>query len=333
MSTGKLSNEQLELHVLNKFEKIREDVIIRPSLGEDCGAFRVGDYACVVTTDPITGATESIGKLAVNICVNDIASSGAEPVGILLTLLCPEGTSIEDIETVLQDASKEAKLLSIEILGGHTEITDAVNRIVLTASGFGKTPIEKLIKTGGAKAGDYIYMTKGAGLEGTAILASEKGNELRGFLSNDEIELAKSYFDKISVLNEGKIGREVGVSSMHDATEGGILGAVYEMCQASELGCKIYDRKIIISDVTLKICSHFNINPLKLISSGAMLISVSEENASNLEKALLDNDILYSRIGLFTDVKDKLLIYGNEAEEMIFDNIESPVGDDLYLAL
>lgn len=333
MEIGKLKNDVLEDIVLNEIKNVREDVLIRPSVGEDCSAVAFGDLACVLTTDPITGAGSNLGKLAVHICVNDIASSGSEPIGLMLTLLCPEGTTMEAIQTVLKEANETANGLGLEILGGHTEITDAVNKMIVSATAIGKTPINRLIKTGGAQPEDLIYMTKFPGLEGTAILASDREAILKESLPKKSLEKAKTHFDAISVLEEGRIGARVGVHAMHDATEGGVLGAIHEMCEASEVGCRVYHSKFEILEETELICAHFHINPLKLISSGVMIFSVAREDAAALERALMESQIHYNCVGVVTDGKDKHMVYGADEYSEVIETIEMPEADELYKAL
>ncbi|MBF4695232.1 AIR synthase family protein [Fusibacter ferrireducens] len=330
MSVGKLSNADLNHFIIDEIKPQRSDILIRPGVGEDCAAIKFGEYACVVTTDPITGATEELGKLAVHVSVNDIASSGAEPVALLMTLLCPEDTALESIQQIVVDANKAANAMNIEIIGGHTEMTNAVNRIVVSVTAFGSTRAEDIIMTGGAKSGDYLYMTKYAGLEGTAIIAKEKEEILKDYLTKNEIQDAQSFIEQISVLREGEIGKHLKVSAMHDVTEGGVLGAIYEMCEASKVGCKVYNNKFAIHELTQKICEHFNINPLKLISSGSMLMSVDKDVAPAYEQAMIEAEIPYSKIGVLTEEMDRILIFGEEADEEIFDVIEPPVEDELY---
>ena len=330
MEVGKLKNEALNDLVISEIHMIRDDILIRPSIGEDCSAISFGDMACVLTTDPITGSGSQIGRLAVHVCLNDIASSGAETAGLLLTLLCPVGTEESEIKDILHEANETANMMGVEIVGGHTEITAAVNRTIVSATAIGKTSIQNLIKTSGAKAGDYLYLTKQAGTEGTAIIATDKASELADVLNKHELLTAQEMISKISVVAEGRIGSRVGVHAMHDATEGGVLGAIYEMCEASGKGCKIHIDKIEVHPITEKICEYYHINPLKLISSGTMVMSIDKENASALERALLDADIDYSRVGVVTDEMTKKLIMGDSSVEEIFDEIESPEADELY---
>lgn len=332
MSVGKLNNDVLSRVVIDEIKAVRKDVLIRPSVGEDCGAVAFGDLACVVTSDPITGADTNIGKLAVDICVNDIASSGAEPVGILLTLLCPEGTTDKSIQEILRQANKTANALGVEIIGGHTEITSSVNKIIVSGTALGKTPVSKLIRTGGARPGDLIYVTKYAGLEGSAILAVDLRKKLINDLSNRELLEAEALLDQISVLKEGLIGSKVGVSAMHDATEGGVLGAIYELCEASGLGCKIWEKHFDVLPVTRKICDVFNLDPLKLIASGSMVMAVNKEKASDLETLLKAQNISFSCVGNVIASSEKWIVYGEGLSDDIHEPLMQPESDELYKA-
>lgn len=325
MKVGKLSSGQLENSVLDKIKTKREEVLLRPSVGEDCSAIEFGEYACILTTDPITGAASEVGKLGVHISCNDIASSGTSPIAMLLTILAPEGTSIEEIEEVMEQASLEADKLNVEIIGGHTEITSAVNRIIVSTTAIGKMKKEDMIKTSGAKAGDIIVITKSAGIEGTGIIAYDKEDELKEILSSDEIKIAKSLLDDVSVVKEGLISGEVGVSALHDVTEGGLLGAIWEVCDASSLGANINYEEIRINDVTKKICEHYKIDPLKLISSGSMVIACPIEKLEKLKKRFYEDDIRYSIIGKFIEEEDVFL-----TKDGISERVESPEKDELF---
>jgi hydrogenase maturation factor len=329
MEVGKLKNEMLGEIVLSELKEVRDDILIRPGVGEDCAAIAFGDLACVLTTDPITGSGSHLGRLAVHVCLNDIASSGAEPVGLLLTLLCPQQTTQLEIQGILREANETANAMGIEIVGGHTEITTAVNRTIVSATAIGKTSIKSLVKTSGAKPGDLIYITKQAATEGTAIIAHDKESELSDHLSKEDLEFAKSLIEAISVVPEGKIAARAGASAMHDATEGGILGAVHELCEASGTGCLIDYEKINIQEVTKKICDFYKINPLKLISSGSMVICISDKVALNMERDLKAANISFACIGKITEDPDKIICFASETESRC-EMIESPEADELY---
>ena len=324
MKAGKLDTETLRQIVLNKITYHREEVMVRPNIGEDCAIVDFGEYACVLSTDPITGAANEVGRLAVHISCNDIASSGVEPLGLLLTIMAPEGTTHEEIQQVMEQACETAAELKVEIIGGHTEITSAVNRIIVSTTAIGRQLKDKVVLSQGAKVGDMVLMTKSAGLEGTAILAYDHEERLRSELGASVVEEAKKMVEQISVIPEGIIGGAVGVSSMHDITEGGLLGAVWELCEASQVGVILYGDEIPIAPETEKICNYFQIDPLKLISSGCMIMTIGKEKEGRLSEKLKEKGISVSVIGEIVET-GRTLIEGDKKTA-----IQPPERDELF---
>lgn len=324
MKIGKLSNDQLQSIIMDNITYKREDVVLRSGIGEDCAGVQFGDDVCLLTTDPITGAASEVGKLAVHISCNDIASNGAAPVAILLTILAPEDTSESDLKLIMKQAHEEASKLEVEIVGGHTEITNAVNRIVVSSTAIGKQKKKDLFSNKNVQLGDLLVMTKSAGLEGTGIIAYEKEDQLKSVLSSDEIKTAKNLLDKISVVKEGIIAGKLGVSSMHDITEGGVLGAVWEICEGAHLGAVIQYESIQIHEVTHKICDYYNINPLRLISSGTMLMTVKSDGLDQLVNTLREESIQVAVIGEIT-AKD---VYLERRGRLSY--VTPPDSDELY---
>jgi len=323
MDIGKLPNNVLKEIILDKIKNKRKEVLIRPKIGEDCSALNLSDNLCVLSTDPITGATKDIGRIAVHISCNDVASCGAEPVGLLLTILAPKEATTEQLEEIMGQACSTADDLNVDILGGHTEVTDCVNRFVVISTVVGKVGKDNLITTSGAKEGDYIIMTKYAGLEGTAILANDFETELKKHIDERLVDSAKGHINEISVVREGLIAASFGVSSMHDATEGGVLGAIWEVLEASGKGAVVYMDKIPIKEETREICKFFSINPLRLISSGCMIITCNK--GEELVQKLNKEGIKATIIGTVTaDKRKKLVGSGFETE------IEQPEADELY---
>lgn len=325
METGKLSSDNLQEMIIDQIKPIHEDILIRPGIGEDCSAVAFGEYACVLSTDPITGAASEIGRLAVHINCNDIASSGVKPMALMLTILVPPSTTAEELNMIMKQASEEAAKLGVDIIGGHTEITTAVNRPLVSATALGKQLKDKLVTSSGSKPGDKLIMTKNVALEGTGILAYDKEDVLVDVLGIDELQIAKDMLDDISVIPEGVAAGEYGVSAMHDVTEGGVLGAVWEICEASELGCVLKRDALPVHEVTTKICSHFGIDPYKLISSGCMLITVEEGKTEGLMNKLDEKNIPAAVIGTMTEAKGVFLNDGNEVMP-----VEPPEADELY---
>lgn len=326
MEAGKVPNDILDKIVLSKINKVRKDIILRPGIGEDCAAIDFEKYACILSTDPITGAANEAGKLAVHISCNDIASCGVEPMGLMVTILCPVGTTEAELGKVMGQICEAAEELNAEIIGGHTEITSAVNRIVISTTAVGKALKNKLVSSRGARPGDCVIMTKSAGLEGTAIIANDFEDRLRDKISSEQLLEAKGFIKSISVVKEGILAGEFGATAMHDITEGGVLGAAWEIAQASNAGIIIDKDKIPVEDVTRAICSIFDLDVFKLISSGCMFITC--KNGEGLVKLLEKNNIKASIIGSITsNISEKLLI---SKKEGTVTEIEQPDSDELY---
>ncbi len=323
MKVGKLNWDDLKYIIDNSKGAIREDVRIRSGIGEDCSVINFGNYECVVSTDPITGAEKNSGKLAVNINCNDIASCGVEPIGILVTILAPENSSLEDVKNVMKEIGEETKKLNVEILGGHTEVTRAVNKMVISCTVIGKGRKDKAVATSGAKENDDIIVTKLLCLEGTSIVANDHEDKIKSILTYDEILEAKGYLNSLSVVKEGIIAGKFGVNSMHDITEGGVLGALWEVAKASELGFKVYKEKMPVSHITAKICEKYCIDPLRFISSGSMLITAKygEELVSILKKEGIEATIIGKM------VKENGVLVENDIEEEVL----PPERDELFV--
>ncbi|MTI46693.1 MAG: AIR synthase [Firmicutes bacterium] len=324
MKIGKVPNEVLEKLVFSNITGKRSEILTRPSIGEDCGVIDFGEFACVVSTDPITGASENIGSLAIHISCNDVASNGAEPIGILMTILAPENTTESDLENIMKDAGQTAANLNVEIIGGHTEITNAVNKVVISTTVIGKQKKKDILKTNEVKIGDKIIITKWAGIEGTSIIANELEDRLKDKIDDKMLKEAQEYSKYLSVIKEGIICGKVGVPYMHDVTEGGILGAVWEAAKAINKGVIIDKEAIPIKEPTERICNILNIDPLRLISSGSMLIIVDSAKSDLLIGELESSNIEASIIGEVVEKDIKIKEDGDILE------IDSPDSDELY---
>lgn len=323
MKAGKLNWDDLTEIINNNRGHKRAEVRINAGVGEDCSIIEYGEYDCVLSTDPITGASQNIGKLAVNINCNDIASSGVEPLGILVTILAPENSTLEDIKNVMGEISSQCEKLNVEIIGGHTEVTHAVNRMIVSCTVIGKGSRGSGVATSGAQVDDDIIATKYLCLEGTSIVVNDYYDNVKVFLSEDEIKEAGNYIDDISVVKEGVLAGKYGVNSMHDITEGGLLGALWEVSSASGRGFIVYEDKLPLTPVTRKICSRFDIDPLKFISSGSMLITC--RNGEGLVKQLEDKGIKATIIGKIT--KDRAIVVNDDKKY----EVPPPERDELFV--
>ena len=324
MKIGKLPETILKRSVLRQIKHRREEVLVGPAIGEDCSVIDLNDDEVIVmSTDPITGTVQDIGTLAVHITANDIASSGADVIGIMLSILLPEITTEAELKNMMYDVDEVCEQLHIEVIGGHTEVTKAVNQPIVTVTGIGKMKKSDIIKTSGARPGQEIVMTKWAGLEGTAIIAKSKEQELLSKYSSRFIKEAQQMIDYISVVPEAKIAMNVGITSMHDVTEGGIFGALWEIGAAGGVGLEVDLQKIKLRQETVEICEFFDLNPYMLISSGSMLIIC--DNANLLVDRLKEEGIVASVIGRISEGNDRIVTNGEEQRYL-----EPPRMDELY---
>jgi hydrogenase maturation factor len=317
MRLGKLDNETLNKLVLNKLKHVRSEVVCAPSVGVDCAAVDMGSRLVVLSTDPITSASKNLGRLTVHVNCNDAAAAGAEPIGLLVTLLAPPSATEEEIDTVTTELTETAARENVEILGGHTEITDAVTRIVTNATVLGKAGERGVLTPGGMKDGDSLVLTKHAGIEGASIIASEYMHRVTDVTEAELIE-ARGFIDSISVVKEGLIAAAFGATAMHDVTEGGVLGAAWEMAFAAGRGVIIDKAKIPVHPVTQKLCRALRIDPLRLISSGCMLIAVSDGVGlvKKLNEAKIDAAVIGRAEGSVAKFIDGTLISPPEADEL-----------------
>ena len=305
MRVGKLTNAELEEIVFGRLKLKNPEVLFGAGLAEDCAAVKT-DQTVLVTTDPITAATFDVGRLSVDVSANDIASSGGKPFACLLTIIVPPDAELQTVKDIMTDAVRRADEAGIDIIGGHTEFSDAVVRPITSVTMFGTC--KRAVKSSGAKVGDAVMVTKTLGIEGTIILAAERGREIG--LTDEELAEAESLKEKLSVLKEGEV--LAGLSSvhcMHDVTEGGIFGAAAEISEAAKVGIEIYADKVPFLPITDKITKALGADKFRFISSGSMLFTTSEPQRAieALEKAGVSAAV----IGKITK-EGAFAVFGNE---------------------
>ncbi len=327
MKVGKLPESVLKRSVFKQLHTKREEVLLGAGVGEDCAAMKLdNDEIFVISTDPITGTAKDIGDLAVQITVNDLASAGAEPIGVMLTILLPEDATEEELKHVMAQVESACEKNRIQVMGGHTEVTRVVSQIVLSVTGVGKAKEDRLISTADVLPDMDILVTKWVGIEGTAILAKEKEQELSARYTKPFLEAAKGLDRYLSVLPEAATAVKSGVAAMHDVTEGGIFGALWEMAEASGVGLEIDLKKIPLKQETVEICEYFGISPYELISSGSMLMAAKDGNRLVME--LQKEGIPAVIIGKATAGRDRILRNEDECRYL-----EPPKTDELYKVL
>lgn len=321
MKIGKLSSNRLKDTVLSKITKHRDDILVDSAIGEDSAVVDFGDQILAISSDPITGAGQKAGYLAVHIACNDIVATGAKPIGIQVVLLLPEEITDNEIKEIMTEIDETSKEINVQILGGHTEVLSHVDKPIIIITAIGKAEKNNYVATSGARLGDDIIITKGLGLEGAFILANDYSNILleRG-VSQKVINKAKSFDKYISVLKEGIKAAEIGVNSMHDITEGGLIGALDEVSRASKLGFQININNYAIPETVTEITDRLNLDPYSLISSGSLLITTSKPD--ELIKELNKIGVKSYKIGKMIE-EGRIINNGKELKDINWDGKDS----------
>ena len=281
-------------------------VIVGPSIGEDAAVIDTGGPRYLVAkTDPITFTADEIGWYAVHINANDIATMGARPLWFLATLLLPEDLTTEGVAVrIFRDILEACQTIGVSLVGGHTEITRGLTRPIVVGQMLGEVDKNRLVRTNGARAGDVIILTKGIAIEGTAIIARERANDVARILGEEALARCKNFMFQpgISVLKDALVAADNAViHSMHDPTEGGLATALHELAWSAQVGLLIRSDAVPIYAETRTICNHYGLDPIGLIASGALLIVVGSEQAEKVLASLRSEGIDATAIGAVTD--------------------------------
>jgi hydrogenase maturation factor len=295
---SKFSLEALNRHVFPYIEHHDPDVILGSVFGEDASLTRVGGSILVSHLDPIVGAVENIGWLAVHVACNDIATSGVPPRWVLLLVLVPGREDEPLLGKIMQDVRRAVGEIGVSIIGGHTGYSSNLSRPLVAVTALGTATGREPIYTRGGSLGDHILVTKGIALEGTAILASDFANvafEL-GLGEQDLVE-ARSLMNEVSILSEALILAECGVTAMHDVTRGGLLETLLEIAYRSGVSLEVDARRIPVRPIVARFARAFQFDPLKMISSGTLVATVPLERVEEASQLLEQRGITLADIG------------------------------------
>ena len=307
LPAGKLPNDLLEQY-LDGLAVADEAVLVAAGVGEDVAALDLAGVDTIVAHgDPITLASDEVGRFAVLVNANDIAASGAEPRWLLTTVLLPVGTTPSQALTLLGELADAAAAQGITLIGGHTEVTDAVARPVVAATTIGVARRNDLREKRAVRAGDRILLTKGLAVEGTALLARELGECLgaRG-MSDADLAACRDLLSQVSVVPEARIAAGfAGVRAMHDVTEGGLATALRELAVAAGRALVVHAERVPILPPAARLCALLGADPLGLIGSGSLLICCDPDQAEALLARLDGAGIAAADIGEFGGSSDE----------------------------
>ena len=309
MEVGKFPASLLE-RILAKVDISDPRVVVGPRVGEDTAVLQTSGSLLVAKSDPVTFATDQIGWYAVQVNANDVACTGGTPKWFLATLLVPERFTEDEAEAVFDQITEACRSIDVSLVGGHSEVTYGIDRPIIMGTMLGEVEQDKLILTGGAQEGDSIVVTKGIAIEGTALLAREKASQLlQAGMSQEEIDKAASLFSVpgISVLHDARVAcASSQVHSMHDVTEGGLVTGLREVAKASGLGLAIEESSVPILSECQEVCEALGLDPLGLLASGALLITLPTADVPGLLTSLEGEGINGFEIGTMIEAAEGL---------------------------
>jgi len=299
---SKFSLEVLNQFVYPHFKTDDPDVIVGSTFGEDVALTRVGSDLLASHLDPIVGAVENIGWLAVHVACNDVATCGAPPRWIQLLVLIPDKEDKELLSHIMGDVAKAAEEVNVSIIGGHTGYSANLTRPLVAVTALGVLSDQQPVLTQGVRPGDRLLVTKGIALEGTAILAYDFAGTARKLgLDDDDLDDAKKLMNQISIVPEALILARQGASAMHDVTRGGLLETMLEMAVVSGVGFSVDYNSIPMPKVAVRFAEAFRYDPLRMISSGTLLAAMPPEQLDRASSALDQAGIRYAVVGEVVD--------------------------------
>lgn len=323
MRFGKVSDSVLKRSVLKNIKKRRNEMVIGAGLGEDCAIFSLsqGEKLSTCTAQAFVGGEEDTYRLVQKV-FNNLACSGAEPLGVMLNIALPESAREIRIKEIMMGAERAAVPLLVQIMGGHTTVSPYVTRTNVAVTGYGKITGEPLT-TRGIKPGMDIVVSKWIGLEGTALLTRNAEAELKKRYPAYMMDEAMCFEQCLSILPEAAVAISSGTRHLHDASEGGIFAALWELAESSGVGLEIELRRLPIRQETVEVCEFLGVNPYELLSGGSLLMVC--EDGSALAEKLLDAGINAVVVGKTTDNNDKIIYNGEEKRFM-----DKPAMDEIH---
>jgi hydrogenase expression/formation protein HypE len=333
LPVGKLPLDHLR-SLLRHLPKPDSRLLIGPQIGEDAAVIDVGDRYLAVASDPVTFATDHIGRYAVHVNANDIAVLGARPLWFFVVMLLPESRTTPDLAaTIMADVRVTCEELGVAIGGGHTEITQGLDRPILVGQMLGEVAPTHLVRKTRVTIGDRILLTRAVAIEGTAILAREKSERLRGRVAADLLARAAGFLIQpgISVVRAALAAASVGVAvhAMHDPTEGGLATGLFELVAPAGLGLQVIHEHIPVAPETGAICGALALDPLKLIASGALLIAVAPDGVASVVAAIEAAGDPVRVIGQVRPLREGITMVTNGAAKPL----TPPIRDEIARAL
>ncbi len=292
LEPGKLPAALLR-RLLARFKKDTPELLLPPSVGEDAGVIGIGGGALVTATDPITMTGNEVGGHAVLINANDVAVLGVRPRWFLAVFLLPVGTTVSEVEGIFENMRQTLEALDIVLVGGHTEVTDAVNQPVVTGQMLGFQTNGHFVKTGGVRPGDKILQIGPAPVEGAAVVALELGTQLS--LPDSLLAEARDAIlnPGIAVIEPALRSAALGASAMHDPTEGGLSAGLHELAEASSVALEVRASATLWYGPGIALCEAVGADPWGMLASGTLLAAFPSDRVDEAANVLVrdGNDV------------------------------------------
>lgn len=325
LPVGKLPGQLLG-RLIGLYGSSDPSVLVGPGIGGDAAAIEVGETTVVVKSDPITFASESPARYLVDVNANDLACLGATPRWMMVTALLPAGTTEAEVETHFRELRDACVERGVSLVGGHTEVTNAVNRPILVGVLLGEAR-GAILQPGGARPGDVLLVTKALALEGTALVARELEQRLSDAVGREIVERAAGLLADpgISVVPEAIALLDAGgVTALHDPTEGGLATGVRELVLAAGCGAAVEREAVPVLPETAAIAAALDLDPLGMLASGSLLVAADAASVQGLVAACDEIGVRLTRIGEVTDRAGRFTLHaaGEERELPVYDTDE-----------
>lgn len=311
MRPGKISESVLKRSVLKQIKTKREEIVRGAEVGEDCAFFSFSEKeGTLLTTAPIVVDEFENITYELAAITNNVAAAGGEPVGIVVSTILPDKILESVIQRLSGEIERASHKLNLQIAGGNTVISKAVNKPILNITVVGKKNKELHDSFHKYEAGQDIVLTKWTGLAGTAILAKKEQKKLENRLPGYIVDNGIFLKEEISVLKESRIAMKVGNFGMHDVSRGGIFSALWELAEKGNMGIEVDLKRIPVRQETIEICEVLGINPYELYGAGSLLIVT--DKANQLIHELEKQEISATVIGKITQENGKIILNGEE---------------------
>ena len=338
-AVGKISPEIFDEIILPRLGAPSPHVLVGPQHGVDVGIVEIGgDQVMALTTDPFfivpQYGWERAAWFAVHILASDASTSGLRPTYMTVDLNLPLSITRDELEMMWHTVDAECKKIGMAIVTGHTARYEGTDYpMVGGATVISVGPRSRYITPNMARVGDQVIVTKGAAIEATGLFAVTFPNLVAERYGADFSRKAEEVFWKMSVVEDAltaaSVGvRDEGVTTMHDATECGVWGGLFEIAQASRVGMRIDKQKIIVLDEVQKVCDLFRIDPYSSISEGTLLATCRPHKASEVIRVLGDKGIEASIVGEVTPKEHGMTIHDGSRERPL----EHPRVDPFWAA-